>query len=190
MLGSMTQPFDTRRLSSIAVLRHGANQNIDELDALLTLLFHRGLPRSVVEIGCDTGGSLWLWRQLASVVVAVTLHTRPDRMFEAHGSVVITGDSTDATVQETLRAMLGGVSPSMVFVDGGHDEATVRSDLALAVSLVESGTVVVHDIAAHLYGEWSQVGQVWDEFKQGRRYTEIIHSPGDTPGYGILEIGD
>lgn len=184
----MTQPFDAHRLSTTAVSVHGACQDTYELEILLNRLWWRGWPDWVLEIGSDRGGTLWLWQQLARLVVSVTLHTRADGMFNAHGVVVIEGDSKDPVVQDTVRALLPAGSHGLVFIDGGHDEETVRSDLALALELVERGTVVVHDIAAHLYGQSPDVGAVWDDVKAGRRYIEIVAIPGKTPGYGILRM--
>lgn len=177
-------------LATTAVDVHGANQSPLELSRLIDALPPAQPGDIAVEIGCDRGGMLWLLGQLGYRVIAVTLHTRADGVFSAHGADVIVGDSTDPATQDGLTSLLNGESPKLVMVDGGHDGATCRSDVQFALSLVSSGTVVVHDIAAAAYGQSPDVAGVWKVIRGGYDSSEIVANPGETPGYGILKVGE
>src|SRR6185436_5264751 len=66
--------MDAFKLAELAVFR-GACQKLRELTPLVALLRRRKL-HTVIEIGTITGGTLWLWCQLAlpdAVVVSVDL---------------------------------------------------------------------------------------------------------------------
>ena len=80
--------MNVETLAQAAVGRHGAGQDEWELDHVIALIGTRIHGRLVVEIGCDRGGTLWLWKTLGADVIGVTLHTRADGVFHPHGATV------------------------------------------------------------------------------------------------------
>lgn len=182
--------MDAADIARTAVEAHGANHDIDELTELIAQITPPHPGAVAVEIGCDRGGGLWLLSALGYRVFAITLHTRGDRLFNAHGATVVVGDSTDPAAQDELISLLGGESPALVMVDGGHDAATCRSDVQFAIELVTSGRIVVHDIAAAAYGQDGDVAEVWKVIRGGYSSAEIVAEHGRTPGYGIMEVGN
>lgn len=183
-----TQPPNYTELAVEAVATHHALQDPAELAQLLEVVAPVIAGRTVLEIGCDRGGSLWLWSQLAARVVAVTLPNVDERVFSAHGATVVRGNSTSAHARWGARRQLRGESPAMVFVDGGHDSVTAASDIAWACYLVDNGLVVIHDIVAHMYADWSHVDQAWGPYRLRSDASEIVREPGQTPGYGVIDL--
>ena len=128
-----------------AVGLHGASQDDWELGRLVELVGQAIAGELVVEIGCDRGGTLWLWRELGAHVVAVTLHTRQDRQFNAHGAAVIVGDSTDLEVRATVERFIEGRNVALVFVVGGHVFVWAFIVIGWALDLAAWGLVVVDE---------------------------------------------
>lgn|GEM_PF-4129335 len=172
-----------------AIRLHGAQQDAWELTRLLNLVGDRLDGGLVVEIGCDQGGTLWLWRQAGADVIGVTLHTRPDGAFNAHGATIVEGDSTSSTTQRRLWKVLADRRPDLVFVDGGHDAATAESDITLALGLAPHGLVVVHDICRRADRPAVETWLAWGNAQLHRPHVEIVRSRGNSPGTGILWPG-
>lgn len=179
--------IDTR--AAQAVHQHGAQQDEQELGMLLDLLEHRFPLASVLEIGSDQGGMLWLWGHLAKRVVAVTLHTRTDKVFESHGALVVEGNSLDQDVRDQAVTALCGVGADLVFVDGGHQYVTARRDIEWARTMAPRGLVVVHDIYPNRDHADIETYLAWGMFAEQLPHVEICRQRGTTPGYGILGLG-
>jgi cephalosporin hydroxylase len=174
-------------LGQSAVGLHGANLDDWETDQLLCWLERtQPAPRLVAEIGCDRGGSLWLWRQLGADVVAVTLHTRPDGSWNDHGATVVVGDSTDGLVRQQLAGVLDGRQPDWVFVDGGHDYATAVADIGWALRLAPDGLVLVHDVNRRVHHPQIETWMAWAEYATERPSLVISRRGDASPGVGIL----
>jgi len=169
-----------------AVGRYGANQDDWELGRLVDLIGGELDGGLVVEIGCDQGGTLWLWRELGAQVLAVTLHTRPDGQFRPHGATVIEGDSRDQDVQDRVHAELGRRRVTMVFVDGGHDYMTACSDIRWALRLAPDGLVVVHDINRRIRFPEIETYMAWTEYADDRPHMTIARRGEGSPGVGII----
>lgn len=76
---------------------------------------------------------------------------------------IIYADSTALNTVERVKHELGG-DADFVFIDGGHDEATVRADWKNYGALARVGGIIAfHDIKTPL--EHSAVGIVWDEIR-------------------------
>lgn len=173
-------------LGQDAVGKYGANQDEWELDRTVALIRPWLQGGAIVEIGCDRGGTLWLWRQLAEHVLGITLHTRKDGAFNDHGARIIEGDSTYAAVQAEADRALAFTSVDLVFVDGGHDYVTAKSDIEWALRLCPSGLVVVHDINHNLRHPEIETYIAWYEVADDRPHMTIARYGSGSPGTGIL----
>jgi cephalosporin hydroxylase len=173
-------------LAEDAVGRYGASQDDWELGRLVDVIGVELAGRLVVEIGCDQGGTLWLWRELGARVVAVTKHTRKDGSFRPHGALVIEGDSTSAGVQAMVKSAVGREQVAMVFVDGGHDYETASSDIRWALRLAPRGLVVVHDVNHRLGHPEIETYLAWLEYSDDRAHMTIARRGEGSPGVGII----
>lgn len=176
-------------IADAAIDRYGALQDRWELTQLLHLVRQRIIGGWVVEIGCDRGGTLWCWRQFTSNVIGVTLHTRADRQFNPHGAAMIVSDSTQPATIDQLAVLLSDDTPDMVFVDGGHDRRTARTDIALGCRIAPGGLVVVHDINRRPDVPEIETWMAWEHFAGLYPHVEIKRTGHDTPGTGILFPG-
>ena len=109
----------------------------------------------VVEIGCDTGGTLFAWRQVADEVIGITLADNSyatggqGMPLVSHGADVCIGDSHDPDTLASLVGMLNGRPIDALILDGDHSIAGIRADLADYGPLVRpGGLVLLHDIAS------------------------------------------
>lgn len=173
-------------LARDAVGLYGACQDDWELEQLTELIRPWVGVDIVVEIGCDRGGTLWLWSMLGAPVVAVTKHTRRDGQFNAHGAIVIEGDSTDVYVRNAVREAVGGRQVGMVFVDGGHDYMTATQDIQWGFQLAPHGLVVVHDVNRNLRHPEIETYIAWAEQSETRPHIVIARGGDRSPGTGIL----
>lgn len=169
-----------------AVGRYGACQDDWELGRLVEVIGGELAGRLVVEIGSDRGGTLWLWRELGADVIAITLHTRADRQFRAHGAAVLEGDSTDPANRLRVEEFIDGRNVAMVFVDGGHDYETACSDIAWALSIAPRGFVVVHDINRRINHPEIETYMAWLEYADTRPHMTIARRGETSPGVGII----
>ena len=112
-------------------------QERDEIDAVISIIHSSGQQvRTYLEIGTAEGGSLYYFGHRLAPLSAVCVdldedHTRPLRewVFGEIGDAInislMSGDSTDQTIIDCVKAK---GQFDMVFIDGGHDYATVKSD--------------------------------------------------------------
>lgn len=173
-------------LAQDAVGLHGAAQDDWELDQLVAIVGPWIAGQPVVEIGCDRGGTLWLWRQLGASVYAVTLQTRLDGQFEAHGAGVTIGDTRDPAVRAARESGLPPTGAAMVFVDGGHDYETAKSDIGWSLKMAPAGLVVVHDVNRNLRHPEIETYIAWAEYAETRPHIVIARGGDRSPGTGIL----
>ena len=182
-------------IAAEAIHKHGALQDEWEMATMLQLVHdyvdpmdHDYVdPMNLVEIGSHTGGSLYAWQKATSArVLAVTL-TRQD-LWNSWGAIVIEGDSTNRRTQQAVFDALNGSRPEVVFVDGGHDEFTCRSDIDFATQLIVEGLIIVHDINLHIRFRDSGVRRVWDQVRHRFPSMEIVNKPNEDPGVGLLWI--
>jgi cephalosporin hydroxylase len=171
---------------------HGASQDPVELAEALRVIDTLA-PQVIVEIGCDTGGTLWAWRQVCERVYGVTL---ADNSTEAggsgqplvdHGATVHVGDSHDMDSWEWLNKQLGGDLVDVLVIDGDHKAVGVLSDWEMYSPLVRPGGVVLfHDINV-TNDPRAEVHTVWPEFC-GDYETQVIG--GGPFGWGVVRIPD
>ncbi len=176
-------------IATRAVRDYGALQDGWEFAVLLDLVKQAGV-RTMIEIGSYTGGSLWAWRQVVPNVLAVTMEAAPGQ-FHSHGASMIYGDSTSPDVHTRTAQRLGGTQVDFMFIDGGHDWFTAKSDFEWAVSLVEHGIIGLHDINLHLRfpgPEFEGPRRLWNETRDLYPTYEIANKDMEDPGVGIYWI--
>lgn len=162
---------DARTLALVAIERYGAQQKHAELSSLVEFLRERRLHH-VLEIGSWTGGTLWLWRKLATgQVVSVDINPDiPTEHIEGHVHC-ITGDSRElATLQRVPP-----IRYDLIHIDGDHSEAGVRRDWELYRPLLaRDGVVVIHDIVWHPENSGIHVEPFWTDLKRRERTIEFV----------------
>lgn len=162
-----------------AIVAFGAQQKAAELSALVAFLERRELS-SVLEIGSWTGGTLWLWAQLADTVISIDVSEIPTGHID-RPVLLVRGDSRSRSTWRTVA----GLSFDMVFIDGDHRYAGVASDWAMYSQLVNPGGVVVlHDIVKHAPEAECDVDRLWAELKTRyttREFVIPVDPPTDPP---------
>lgn len=163
--------------------------------------FHDLTPRSrVIEIGSLGGETLWHWIQdvgHGGSVVSIDSRVPPsDGRHAAHqqgqdvlwphwaavAGVNFTLFNSDSRVVATIAAVKRSMPQcDFLFIDGGHEYATVMADYANYAPLVRRGGLIVfHDIQGI-----ADVARAWREIKVGKCWEEICHPHGW--GLGIIE---
>jgi predicted O-methyltransferase YrrM len=152
-------------------------------------------PRTVLEIGTASGGTLFLLTRLAApdaLIVSVDLRRGQFgggyprwrvplyRSFarEAQRVELVLGDSHEPNTRDRIRSLLGGRALGP-FVDGEHAYEGVRQDFTDYSPLVRRGGLVAfHDIVPSGPGKHGDPGGVptfWSELKATRSdVTELV----------------
>jgi len=90
----------------------------------------------------------------------------------------IKGDSTSHIIIKEVENILPNKDLDFLFIDGGHDYKTVKSDFENYSHFVRTGGMIVfHDCIG-----LEEVRQYWDEIKYNHKYIEIY---GNENGWGI-----
>ncbi len=163
-------------------------------------------PKHICEIGTLHGGTSLFLCAVAPTVrtfAGVDLKLRNSRLVRALAPsdvavTLIEGSTCDAATRARLSASLDGESLDILFIDGDHTYAGVRSDLLEYRDLVRPGGLIAfHDIVSHRGGadgpvmglNWSgDVPRLWGELRGKFRSWEFIHDPGqDGFGIGVIE---
>ena len=187
------------RLARAAIGKRAA-QKIRELTPLVRLL-RSGRLDTVVEIGTDLGGTLYLWCRLASpdaTIVSVDLpgadFGRPDaesaaatlRGYARTGQQLhlLRLDSHDMGTRDRVEQLLAGRRVDLLFIDGDHSYEGVRADFELFSPLVaDGGLIVLHDILPSEVAANCDVDRFWAELRTRYRVSELV-DPYDDRGRG------
>ncbi len=177
-----------------AAMGHGASQNEAELADVVALIA-AAAPAVIVEIGCDTGGTLYAWRQVCSRVYGITTEDNSHasggsgRPLVTHGAQVITGDSHDWDVLGELVDLLDGDPIDVLVIDGDHRVEGVRLDLVMYGTQVrrDGGLILLHDIG-YTSDPRARVHELWPELARQFATSEIRHS-GAGFGWGVIYWG-
>lgn len=164
-------------------------------------------PRTVVEIGTATGGTLFIWCALAhpdATIVSIDLpggihgggypywKTFVYRRFTSANQKLhlLRGDSHSGAMLEQLKARLGGQPVDFLFIDGDHTYAGVKQDFEMYSPLVRKGGLIAfHDIALHPPELDCHVDAFWNELKQTRPAHEFIENAKQGwGGIGLIEV--
>jgi len=159
-------------------------------------------PRTVLEIGTDRGGKLFLWTRVASpdaVLVSVDVRKMVGRLGrfspfalvrtsfgrERQRVALIDGMySHEPETIERVRAALGGRQVDFLFVDADHAYESVRRDFELYERLVRPGGIIAfHDVSPDTTPDTVGTAAFWSELKQTHETDELI--VGGAAGYGI-----
>jgi predicted O-methyltransferase YrrM len=134
-------------------------------------------PKTVLEIGTDKGGTLYLWCQAAAedaTIVSIDLSSRrrysPKRR-ELYAKFIKSAkqhlhflpfSSHEKTTVDKASAILGGKKIDYLFIDGDHTYEGVKSDYIMFSPLVkEGGLIAFHDIKT--VRPDCGVREVWEE---------------------------
>lgn len=172
-------------------------QATDEILWLLGLLEERR-PSTIVEIGTDEGGTLFLWTRVAAPDASlVAVDARPLGLLgrrspyavvrrglareRQHIDVVMPADSQSPATVDRVKKLLGGRAVDFLFIDGDHSYDGVKRDFELWSPLVRPGGIVaLHDTKPdHPTG----VPRFWAELKDRFRTEERVAT--DFPSFGI-----
>jgi predicted O-methyltransferase YrrM len=178
--------------------RRGAAQKLRELAALSHFLRREHLQR-VLELGTETGATLWVWSTLAqaeALLIAVDLARLPNPLAVRANQRVefLQADSHSAETKERIERLLGAEALDLLFIDADHTYEGVKSDFAMYAPLVRpGGLVVLHDIIAPGKPELSDVHLFWAELKQEHEVFEFTDHRdqrwwGQWGGLGVVRI--
>jgi predicted O-methyltransferase YrrM len=192
-------------LARQSILRHGAIQHVDELTTFAKIVRARQ-PRRILEIGTAQGGMFWLLCRLAAPdCVLISLDLPSDDRFsggnpqtlnlpamKCAGQTVhsILGNSHSPEMPDRVGKFLNGELLDLLFIDGDHTYAGVRSDYLMYQPLVRPGGLIAfHDIVKT---PWvgCEVDRFWAELMQDHELnprTIIGHFRSHWGGIGLVE---
>ena len=173
----------------------------------LAALVEQRRPRTMLEIGTATGGTLFLWCALAHPEANITSIDLPGGI---HGGGypywktfiyksfaqkrqhlwLMRANSQSPQTLAGLKAHLGGKKIDFLFIDGDHTHAGVKADFENYRPLVAAGgCIAFHDICATPPELNSQVDVFWNEIRQGYLHEEFIDNPKQGwGGIGVLHL--
>jgi predicted O-methyltransferase YrrM len=159
-------------------------------------------PRTVLEVGTASGGSLFLFTRVAAddaTIVSIDLPggkfgggypALRKRLYSAFARPsqrlhLVRADSHDPATRMEVEQTLGGRPIDFLFVDGDHSLEGVRADFDLYLPLVrDGGLVAIHDIVPGSRDLVGGVPDFWREVKEQYGGEEIV-ADSDQGGYGI-----
>jgi len=178
----------------------GVTQKEDEIRWLFELV-RADAPTTVLEIGLDEGGTLFLWtRAAAPDAHLVAIDTRPmgrlglrspfplvRRSFARdaqHVDLVMPADSHARSTSERIQALLGTRRLDFLFIDGDHTRDGVWQDFHTYGSFVRPGGLIAfHDVSQRSTSATEGVARFWREFTAEHATDERV--VGKEPGFGI-----
>ena len=136
----------------------------------------------ILVIGSFSGGLEHQLHRRGHSTVSIDIEPQPDNVV----ANMIVGSSSDVDVQR--RARDAGLF-DVVFIDGDHSYAGVKSDWLFALTL-RPRVIAIHDIAATAkhHAEGCYVDQLWQEIRSGDFDTEEIHVGHGWGGIGIVRF--
>ncbi|MEM0488944.1 MAG: class I SAM-dependent methyltransferase [Candidatus Bathyarchaeia archaeon] len=173
----------------------------EEIAQLLNLLADLK-PKTLLEIGTASGGTLFLFCQVAepdATIISVDLPGGPFgggypewriplyMLFakERQRIHLVRADSHDPKTLEIVKNILSDRKLDFLFIDGDHTYEGVKRDFEMYSPLVRRGGIIAfHDIVP---GPSENVGGVptfWNEIKKNFTYNEIVKDWRQR-GYGI-----
>lgn len=194
------QEVSAIKLAETAIY-HGAVQKIRELTACVELIQERSVPERILEIGTASGGTFWLWCQLATQTGHIISLDLPLAKFnnnqrynkgllKSYGkpsqllSFIKKNSHTDKA-ESKLKKILEPFALDLLFIDGDHTYEGVKEDYHRYSKYVrKDGLIILHDIVDHPQVPDCQVNRFWNELKTGRQVYEFIDPEPDDRGWG------
>ncbi|HEU4724286.1 MAG TPA: class I SAM-dependent methyltransferase [Candidatus Eisenbacteria bacterium] len=182
-----------------AAIRINPVQVRSAIEAFLELLAARR-PRTVLEVGTDNGGTLFLFARVATPdahLISIDLPSGHPaggysgyreglyRSFARPGQRVdlVRGDSHEPATADRVSAIFQRAKLDFLFIDGDHSYDGVASDYSLYAPMVRpGGTIAFHDIVPGPNS--GGVPRFWQELKSTTATEEIVADWGQG-GYGI-----
>ncbi len=177
----------------------------EEIASFLEILLSHP-PRYVLEIGTATGGTLFLFAQVASrdaTIVSVDMSGGPYgggypewkiplyrsfARFPEQRIGLLREDSHNLQTVEKVRNLLENNRLDFLFIDGDHTYVGVKKDFEMYSPLVrKGGMIALHDIVPHPPSTRCEVDRLWNEIKRDHEYTEIVNDWNqEWGGIGVL----
>lgn len=134
-------------------------------------------PGTIVSIDCIVGPQDWRHRQQKD-----GHQIRWPQLARKLGLefYVFNDDSTNPLTVNNTKSVIPEVD--FLFIDGGHDHATVLADWTNYGPLVRPGGMVAFHDLGHQYPD---IRPVWEKARQGHQSLEIVESPKQW-GIGVL----
>jgi predicted O-methyltransferase YrrM len=151
-------------------------------------------PRTILEIGVDRGGSMNLWLNFApSDALYIGVDNAMQFVIQRNHyqeKVFIEADSTKPDTVNKVKDALDGREVDFLFIDGNHNEFSVRSDFKNYADLVRKGGIIaLHDISGTLNMEHcAGVRKLWEEVKtSGVKTEELVNEEAEIHfGIGVI----
>ena len=178
----------------------GIAQKREEIQWLFELV-RAARPRTVLEIGLDLGGTLFLWsRATAPDAHLIAIDNRPVGRFgkwspfslvrrgfavgSQRMSLLMASDSHTEITRRRVAEFLGDRPIEFLFIDGDHSYDGVCQDFNMYSPLMAPGGLIAfHDISPNP-AEWTKgVARFWREFSLDHETEERVVN--DEPGFGI-----
>lgn len=162
------------------------------------------MPRRVLEIGSQHGGTLWWWLGKAdpgTVIVNIDILQNLTQAqankclvdwagWASYGVVIhsIIGRSDEPKVIEHVHKYLpDGID--FLFIDACHTYDGARYDFENYGPMVRPGGVIaVHDLVTPEYSPHIQVGKLWREIQAAGYKTQELRANGDYGGIGVVYV--
>lgn len=174
-------------------------QNPSEL-IRLTRLIQDQQPKTIVEIGTDRGGTLYVWTQAlpsAERFVSIDLpggdfgggySTGRATFYSSFTQKPVTCLRKDSHNPATKKALVNAINHEPIdflFIDGDHTYPGVKQDHTMYKDLMaDDGIIAFHDILPNPEASRCNVDRFWDGIKPDHTTTEIIADE-DQGGGGI-----
>ncbi len=178
-------------------------QDRAEIIAFLHILKTRKIE-TMLEIGTDRGGSLFLFSRIASPGARIISLNMPFsrlngvamreryklyRSFATKSQTIdiIEGDSHHIGMLEKVKLASNGKKFDFLFIDGDHSYEGVKRDYEMYSGLVRKGGIIgFHDIIKWEEKRTNPVRKLWEEVRGGYKNEEICYKNGC--GIGILHL--
>jgi len=167
-------------------------------------------PKTILEIGTASGGTLFLSALLAdpnALIISIDLEFGmygggyPDWKIPIYKSFgqekqkieLIRGDSHSKEIINQLESILNGRKIDYLFIDGDHTYEGVKEDFDVySKFLNKNAFVAFHDIVSDKAEVPDHfVSVFWNDIKSNYKYKEFIKDPNQNKlGLGVLFIGE
>lgn len=186
--------MNTQEIANAAKYDHNALQKENELKALLDFLIKEKI-QSVLEIGCDAGGTLFAWSKIATQVVGISLFNAgyaSGLPLREHGAKIVQGNSHDPNIVTEVESLTPEGGFDFIFIDGDHTYTGIHNDFWAYKRLCKpNGWIGFHDICEFTEGSndlkvhifWQDVIKAFPWAKK-KEFKEFPYSWG---GIGLLE---